>query len=107
MNKQRYFSLVALLAMGSLTHATEWPMFRGAPGLRGVSGDVLPDALKLLWTFDAKGPIKSSVAIANGIAVFGSDDYSVYALDAKTGGEKWAFKTSSAVEATPLILENH
>jgi outer membrane protein assembly factor BamB len=43
--------------------------------------------------------VYSSPAVANGIVYVGSDDQSVYALNASTGAELWSYATSGAVRA--------
>jgi len=43
--------------------ADGWPQFRGSSSLAGTSATTLPDALKVLWTYNAGGPIESSAAI--------------------------------------------
>src|SRR5437868_9412871 len=52
----------------------QWPMFRGSPGLAGISGETLPAKLNLLWTFKTGGPVKSSPAISQARVFIGSGD---------------------------------
>src|SRR5829696_267609 len=81
-----------LMLLGSLTLAltieaasTSWPMFRGNPGLTGVSEATLPSQMKLAWSFKTQGPVKSSAAIGGGKVFIGSNDEHLYALDLKSG----------------------
>src|SRR5262249_48868426 len=63
--------------------------------------------LKKLWAFEPpkrQQPFRSSAAVANGLVVAGSRDKKVYALDAKTGEEKWNFPTEGQVDASPVIV---
>jgi outer membrane protein assembly factor BamB len=63
--------------------------------------------MKKLWTFEpAKRAqsFRSSAAVAQGLVVAGSRDKKVYALDAKTGDEKWNFETQGQVDASPVIV---
>src|SRR5262245_14663182 len=83
---------------------SSWPMFRGSPGLLGVSGSRLPDKLALLWTFKTHGPVKSSPAIVGGRVFVGSNDTNLYALDLQTGKKVWSFKAGDAIESSPLVL---
>lgn len=84
--------------------AADWPMFRGGPALDGVTEDRLPDDLALHWTFPAGDAVKSSAAVAGGVAVFGTTGGSIHAVDAVTGEAKWSLATEGAIEATPLIM---
>jgi len=47
----------------------------------------------------------SSPAVWEGTVYFGSGDGNVYALDAKTGGMRWKFKTGDVVHASPAIAD--
>ena len=83
---------------------SSWPMFRGSPGLLGVSNERLPDALALAWSFKTGGPVKSSPAIVEGRVFVGSDDQHVYAIGLDDGKKVWAFKTEGPIESSPLVL---
>jgi outer membrane protein assembly factor BamB len=41
--------------------------------------------------------------VANGVVYVGSDDYNVYALNAKTGAKLWSYTTGSVVESSPAV----
>jgi outer membrane protein assembly factor BamB len=63
--------------------------------------------LKKIWTFEPPKraqPFHSSPAVAQGLIVAGSRDKKLYALDAKTGAEKWSFETKGHVDASPVIV---
>ncbi len=83
---------------------TSWPMFRGSPGLHGVSSERLPEALALAWSYKTGGPVKSSPAIVDGRVFVGSDDQHVYAIGLRDGKKVWAFKTEGPIESSPLVL---
>jgi len=64
-------------------------------------------ALKRLWAFEApkrQQPFYSSAAVADGLVIAGSRDKKVYAIDAKTGEEKWNFTTDGQVDASPVVV---
>jgi outer membrane protein assembly factor BamB len=42
--------------------------------------------------------------VANGVVYIGSDDFSVYALNAKTGSELWSYATGNEVLSSPAIV---
>lgn len=76
-------------------------------------GDKEPS--RLLWKFEAghKGPLGppaysasvSAPTVVDGVVYFGSFDGHVYAVDAKTGKEKWAFRTGAGVRAQPAVAD--
>jgi outer membrane protein assembly factor BamB len=45
----------------------------------------------------------SSPVLAEGLVIFGSGDGQVYAVDAATGAQRWAFKTGDVVHASPAL----
>jgi outer membrane protein assembly factor BamB len=75
-----------------------------------VTNQVVAADLKMqkkLWAFEAakrQQPFYSSPAVAAGLVVAGSRDNRIYAIDAKTGGEKWSFATKGQVDASPVIV---
>src|SRR5687767_636805 len=75
-----------------------WPMFRGNPGLTGVSPATLPNSLSLLWTYKTGGPVKSSPAISGGKVFIGSDDKALHCIDLKSGKKIWTLPTQGEVE---------
>ncbi|MBA4188789.1 MAG: hypothetical protein C0467_12390 [Planctomycetaceae bacterium] len=63
--------------------------------------------LKKVWSFEApkrQQPFQSSPAVTTGLVIAGSRDKKVYALDAKTGEQKWNFVTEGQVDASPVIV---
>ena len=90
---------------GGTASAQSWPMFRGNPGLTGISPAKLPNTLSLLWSYKTGGPVKSSAAIAHGKAFIGSDDKQVHCIDLKTGKAVWTFATQGEIESSPLVLD--
>lgn len=85
--------------------ADAWPSFRGTPSLRGVTSATVPDQPRLLWSFPTGGPVKSTAAIVDGIAVVGSEDGQVYALRMADGGKTWSFQTDGPVLSSPLVRD--
>ena len=45
------------------------------------------------WSASTAAYINSSPAVANGVVYVGSEDFYVYALDAKTGAKLWSYAT--------------
>ena len=76
--------------------ADSWSMFRGTHSLTGISNAVLPEKLKLRWSYQADDSIESSAAIVNGTVYFGSMDGSLNAVSLADGKPRWRY----AVEYT-------
>jgi len=67
-----------------------------APGIHGITpaNQMMPDPFDMFV---------SSPAIAGGVVYIGSGDGNVYALDARTGAERWRFATGDVVHASPAV----
>ena len=58
-------------------------------------------------TFFATGDrIQSHAIIDNDVLYFGSNDKTFYAVDLKTGGERWSIPTGSAVKSSAAIKDS-
>lgn len=64
-----------------------------------------PTLGKVRWEFKAGGAVRSGPVVADGMAVFGSDDGIVYALGADDGRPRWRFATKDAVRASVAIVD--
>ncbi len=73
----------------------DWPVFRGDAHQTGVSGARLPDTLDICWTFKTKDAVEGTAAISGGTVFVGSFDEHLYALDLKSGTEKWRYKAGA------------
>jgi outer membrane protein assembly factor BamB len=81
--------LLLLLLLTAPLAAGDWPLHRGNATQTGVSTETLPEKLSILWEFKAKKSVESPAVIADGVVYIGSSDKSFYAIDLKTGAEKW------------------
>lgn len=79
-----------------------WPMYQGDARNTGFDqqqiGPIESPSRK--WQFRSKDSPGSSLAVANGIAVFGDIAGNVYALNTETGEELWRFETVGEMEST-------
>lgn len=61
----------------------------------------------LRWSpFQTEGEIWSTPVLRNGVAYFGSQDGSVYAVSLHSGELVWKYETGAAIVASPLIYKN-
>ncbi len=104
-------TLIILALLSAAACAQEWPTFRGdyiRSGAAYVKSHYNLTDMRLLWTFNATGPVESSPAASDisgdGLRdiVFGSDDRSVYAIDHE-GRLLWRHATGGMVKASPSI----
>lgn len=70
----------------------DWPVFRGNARQTGVAATKLPDKLEVLWTFATKDSVEGGAVVSRGVVYVGSLDENLYALNLKTGTEKWHYK---------------
>lgn len=100
------FLIFSFLSSDSL-FPQAFPMYRGNSELTGVYNTQAVNKLDgVKFTFQTQGPIRSTPAIANGVAYFGSTDSYFYAIDAVSGTEKWKFKTGGAIGSSPAVVNN-
>lgn len=66
------------------------------PGPR-PSGDPV-----LIWAAKANGPIQFNPVLASGVLFVGSDDGHLYALDARTGSQRWTFDAGVAIKGSAV-----
>ena len=84
-------ALIAGAAAPALPQASA--MFRGDPVHSGIyQAAGAPQLHGVKWKFSTDGAVMSSPAIADGTAYFGSTDHHLYAVDVKTGQQRWKFK---------------
>jgi outer membrane protein assembly factor BamB len=81
-----------------------WPVFRGNPGMTGVSNEVLLPPLKLKWTFQTERDVIATAVIADGRAYIGSHDEKFYAINLKDGSKAWEYKTEDRIEGSAAIV---
>lgn len=101
-------TLLMLLAISPAMgpHKAEAFMFRGDLHRSGVYDSKAPENNTLLWSFDAKAPMDSSVVVADDMVYFGCEDNNVYCLYASNGSEKWNFTTGNIVSCTPAVVDD-
>ena len=57
---------------------------------------------EVIWEFVGAGKVYSKPAIAGDLLYFGSGDHFLYALDPKTGEERWRFEAQAMV-CNPVV----
>jgi outer membrane protein assembly factor BamB len=57
------------------------------------------------WAFETGGSVDSSPTIVDDTVYVGSDDNTLYAIDASEGTEQWAFETGGPVKSSPTVVD--
>ncbi len=95
--------LLVLLASATMTaSAADWPLFRGNSAQTGFINEPLAMNYTLTWTYRT-GRMCTSPVVANGIAVVGSGDGKVHAVNLKDGSARWTFDLGAEIEGSPAI----
>ena len=86
---------------------TDWPLYRGNPGLTGVAEVKLSDQLALQWKYKIGKPVLSSAVISGGRVFVGGDDGQLHAIQLANGKKAWTYKLKSGdpIEAPPMVLD--
>ena len=77
-----------------------WPCFCHDPARSNVTDAPVPWPLAAKWRVFLPGKLTPPV-VAAGSVFLGSDNHSVYALDAATGAVRWRFVTGGEIWASP------
>jgi outer membrane protein assembly factor BamB len=98
---------ISVLAIVALTaRVSAQATFHGDNLRTGVFHSAAPTAApKVAWKFQARAPIFSSAAIANGTVYITSEDSFLYALDETTGALKWKFETQGRIASSPAVRD--
>ena len=59
----------------------------------------------ILWKFKTNGQVISSPVVNNNTVYIGSNDNSLYAINAVSGDLKWKYETKGPVNSTPLLVK--
>jgi outer membrane protein assembly factor BamB len=55
-----------------------------------------------LWSYRVGGPVRSGLAVYNGVVYAGSDDGYLYAIDISTGTVRWKYRAGGAIQSQVL-----
>ena len=62
-----------------------------------------PSDESFLWRYPTGGWVVNAPTVADGVVYVGSDDNSLYALDASTGELLWSFETGDVIRSSPTV----
>ena len=118
----------------NVSRGDDWPTYNHDKARSGITSEQLPATLWECWRFQASGAPEPawpppaaqdfwhnhnqlrptviydrafhSVAVGDAVYFASSADFSIYALDAKTGKVRWVFFTGGPVRLAPVVVEN-
>ena len=96
------FMITCLLASPAAVAGADWNIFHENAQHTGYM-DQAADFTPTVWYFSTQGAIKSSPAILNKVAYFGSQDKHVYAVNLEDGTKLWDYKTEGALISSTSI----
>ena len=59
---------------------------------------------QLIWRHKTGDVVSSSPAVADGVVFAGSEDGSLFALDAENGERRWSYDTGDKVYSSPRVV---
>lgn len=80
-------------------------IYRGSAARHGAYHDAAAIAGEIAWRFEAGSPVRSTAAVADGVAYIGSDGGHLFAIDIATGVPNWTFETGGAVSSSPQVAD--
>lgn len=100
-NLRTYSNIVSAYdKTASTTYVDWWTMLGHDSHHAGYSSSKAPRTDNILWTFETDSYIASSPAVVDGVVYIGSDDYTLYAIDAETGNLKWKYRARNTTSPT-------
>jgi hypothetical protein len=98
-----------LSAHTPFTVRSNWPQYRfslthtGFDPYENVLGPSTVSGLTQAWAVGTGGIVDSSPSVANGVVYVGSEDHSLYAIDAVTGAVRWTAPVQLDIHSSPAI----
>jgi outer membrane protein assembly factor BamB len=97
---------LAVLLLPSAALAATPVMYRIDPEGTGVRDAPTPASVKAVrFAFRTGGAIRGGPTLSGGMVFFGSADGNLYALDARTGAERWRLAAGGAIASTPAVAD--
>ena len=96
-------ALTPTLGADAVAQTDWWSKFHHDLGNSGHSTSPAPNTNDLRWTFTTGGDIQSSPAVHNGRIFFGSNDNTLYCIDAETSDLLWSYTSTGDVMCSPTV----
>jgi outer membrane protein assembly factor BamB len=100
---EAYPRLAELCSDKNKTRKEDWPAFRHDSSRSGMSQSDVTDSLQQTWITTLSGRLSQPVAAHSMVFVSSIDEYTVHALDGKTGKQVWSVGVGSRVDSPPTV----
>ena len=124
MKSFRWVVLMCLVSFAQGSFASDWPTYRHDGNRSAVSSESMPGELNPQWIFESRHQPMSAwpmpgeetprmhtdrayhVVVAGRTLFFGNNiDNHIYALDTRTGEERWRFAADGSIRFAPVLQE--
>jgi eukaryotic-like serine/threonine-protein kinase len=95
--------LLVLPTLFAATTLQAGSQFRCTPDGRGAEEAIGPDRLEMRWTCKTDGYVLSSPVAAEGLALFGSQDNQLRAVETRSGRVVWTYPTGGDIASAPAV----
>ena len=103
-----FYAITPQPAQSRAVVAQDWPQVQGNPQRTGYSPEIIPSALKVLWTHPFQPekiyPQVQAIVVA-GNAYVGTEMGNLYALNAEDGTQRWVFRAGAPILASVAVAE--
>ena len=97
-------ALIPVVVMAQTADDTS--TFHGDLGRTGAQPGPAPSGdPTLAWRFETQGAVRAAPVVAEGVLYVGSNDGSLYALDAESGEERWRFSTDGPIVGAAAVAD--
>ncbi|WP_222913915.1 PQQ-binding-like beta-propeller repeat protein [Natrinema sp. SYSU A 869] len=102
------FILPAISGNTTGYNAKAWPEFGGNSRNSGYADSSLnlQTDIGIDWTYQANDHVRSSPVVADNTVFVGSDDGKLYAINKRTGTEKWSLNSGETIASSPAIIDD-
>lgn len=84
---------------------SDWPSSRGNPQNTGVGSGGIPNKLEVLWKMRTENECEGTPVVVDGVAYIGDLEDSLYAVDTRTGQQRWVYRNRCGYQASPLVYQ--
>lgn len=95
-----FFYCMALNTMA----LANWPLFRGSPDMRGVSGEAIQLPLELSWAVQIGQSVIATPVIADSRVYIGTEEGRFVCLDLPTGEILWEYKAADTIQGAACVM---